>query len=120
MDVTTYYLELIFLFSNKLSRRSWSKSACWQRSYFWGEKTRSTRKKLNCKFIKINTSKESYGADYESGRIQTFITKSTKKLMFNEILKIMVEMKLKQNHELKSKTLEYIVNKKLSFYKSDW
>ena len=39
--------------------------------------------------------------------------------MFNEILKIMVEMKLKQNHELKSKTLEYIVNKKLSFYKSD-
>ena len=37
--------------------------------------TRSTKKKLGCRFIRINTSKEGYYADYEAGRIQTFISK---------------------------------------------
>ena len=32
-------------------------------------------KKLDCKFITINTSKEGYNADYEVSRIQTFIGK---------------------------------------------
>ena len=32
-------------------------------------------KKLGCKFIKINTSKEGYDADYEASRIQTCISK---------------------------------------------
>ena len=31
--------------------------------------------KLVCKFIRINTSKEGYDADYEASRIQTFISK---------------------------------------------
>ena len=30
-------------------------------------------KKLGCKFIRINTSKEGYNADYEASRVQTFI-----------------------------------------------
>ena len=30
-------------------------------------------KKINCKFIRINTSKENYDVDYEIGRIQTFV-----------------------------------------------
>ena len=37
--------------------------------------TRSTKKKLGCRFIRINTSKEGYDADCEAGRIQTFISK---------------------------------------------
>ena len=32
-------------------------------------------KKFGCKFIRINTSKEDYDADYEASRIQTFISK---------------------------------------------
>ena len=48
---------------------------CWQRSYFWGEKPRSARKKLSFKFIGINTSKEGYDVDYEVGGIKTFISK---------------------------------------------
>ena len=32
-------------------------------------------KKPGCKFIRINTSKEDYDADYEASRIQTFISK---------------------------------------------
>ena len=31
-------------------------------------------KKLNCTFIRINTSKEYYDPDYEASRIQTFIS----------------------------------------------
>ena len=49
------------------------KKTCWQRSYFRGEKTISTRKKLNSEFIRVNTSKR-YAEDYEIGRIQTFIS----------------------------------------------
>ena len=37
-------------------------------------KLRSTRKKLGCKFIRINASKR-YDEDYETGRIQAFISK---------------------------------------------
>ena len=32
------------------------------------------KKKLGCKFIRINTSKEGYNADYEASRVQTFIS----------------------------------------------
>ena len=31
-------------------------------------------KKLGCKFIRINTSKEGYNVDYEVSRVQTFIS----------------------------------------------
>ena len=32
-------------------------------------------KRLGCKFIRINTSKEGYDADYEASRTQTFTSK---------------------------------------------
>ena len=32
-------------------------------------------KKLGCKFIRINTIKEAYDAEYEASTIQTFISK---------------------------------------------
>ena len=42
---------------------------------FEGEKREALENKLGCKFIRINTSKEGYDADYEASRIQTFISK---------------------------------------------
>ena len=42
---------------------------------FEEKKQKALEKKLGCKFIRINTSKESYDADCEASRIQTFITK---------------------------------------------
>ena len=36
------------------------------------------RKKLNCKFIRINTSRENYDADYKASRMHTFISNSNK------------------------------------------
>ena len=50
---------------------------------------KALEKKLNCKFIRINTSRENYDADYEAGRIQTFISNSNK----NEIKKLEDELK---------------------------
>ena len=38
------------------------------------KKTRGIRKKINCTFIRINTSKENFDIDYEASRIQTFIS----------------------------------------------
>ena len=45
----------------------------------FGEKRQEAlEKKLNCKFIRINTSRENYDADYEAGRIQTLISNFNK------------------------------------------
>ena len=42
---------------------------------FEKKRQKSLGKKLGCKFIRTNTSKESYDADYEASRIQIFISK---------------------------------------------
>ena len=42
---------------------------------FEEKRQEALEKKLGCKFIRINTSKEGYDADYEASRIQTFISK---------------------------------------------
>ena len=45
---------------------------------FEEKRQRALQKKLNCKFIRINTSKENYDADYEASSIQTFISNFNK------------------------------------------
>ena len=55
---------------------------------FEEKKQKILKKKLNCKFIRINTSKEIYDADYEASRIQTFISKFKDKEKENEIKKL--------------------------------
>ena len=42
---------------------------------FEEKRQKAAPKKLGCKFIRINTSKEGYDTDYEASRIQTFISK---------------------------------------------
>ena len=42
---------------------------------FEENRQKSLEKKLACKFVRINTSKEGYDADYEARTIQTFISK---------------------------------------------
>ena len=43
--------------------------------FFVEKRGEALENKLGCKFIRINTSKEGYDADYEASRIQTFISK---------------------------------------------
>ena len=44
-------------------------------SYLREKDKKHQKKKLGCKFIRINTSKEGCDADYEASRIQTIISK---------------------------------------------
>ena len=46
--------------------------------YFEKKRKEALEQKLNCKFIRINTSRENYDADYEASRIQTFISNFNK------------------------------------------
>ena len=60
------------------------------RDLIFEEKRQKTfEKKLNCEFIRINTSREIYDASYEVSRIQTFISNSNK----NKIKKLEDEIK---------------------------
>ena len=45
---------------------------------FEKKRQKALEKNLNCKFIRINTSRENYGGSYEASRIQTFISNSKK------------------------------------------
>ena len=42
------------------------------------KREKALEKKLNCEFIRINTSRKNYDADYEAGKIQTFISNFNK------------------------------------------
>ena len=77
MVLNIYYL----FYWISLSHRNWWKRSYSQRSYFWGETTKITRKKiLGCKFIRINTSKEGYDPDYSQTFINKFKDRQPKKL----------------------------------------
>ena len=45
---------------------------------FEEEREKALEKKLNCTFIRINTSRENYDIDYQAGKIQTFISNFNK------------------------------------------
>ena len=60
------------------------------RDLIFEEKRENTlEKKLNCQFIRINTSRENYDANYEASWIQTFISRFKDK----EIKKLEDEIK---------------------------
>ena len=76
MGANTYYLELIFILMNIFQPQKVMKEHMLTGALFLTTKDKETlEKKLDCKFITINTSKEGYNADYEVSRIQTFIGK---------------------------------------------
>ena len=56
---------------------------------FEEKRQKALEKKLNCEFVRINTSRENYDAGYEVSRIQTFISGSNK----NKIKKLEDELK---------------------------
>ena len=61
---------------------------------FEEKRQKALEKKLNCEFIRINTSKENYDADY--GRIQTFISKFKDKENEKKVKKLEDENKIKK------------------------
>ena len=91
------------------SSRNWWKRAYWQRSYFWRKKTKGIRKKLGCKFIRINKSnaKNGYDLDYKIGNVQAFIGefKNNKIKVLGEQLIKEKEMREKLQNKLKDENL---------------
>ena len=62
---------------------------------FEQKRQEALQKKLNCKFIRINTCKENFDIDYEASRIQTFIS----------------QFKDNKNKELKNKKIRATISK---------
>ena len=80
---------------------------------FEGKRQKAFEKKPNCTFIRINTSKENYDADYEASIIQTFICKFKDKEKENEETKLEDEInKLKLQLTNLSVQNNYYNNKK--------
>ena len=62
---------------------------------FEEKKQKALEKKLNCTFIRINTTKENFDRDYEASRIQTFISKfkdNKNKELKDEIEKLKLQL----------------------------
>ena len=76
IGANAYCLELIFIFLNIFQPQKLMKMIILTEILFLRKKgKRLQKKKLGFKFIRINTSKEGYDADYEVSRKETFISK---------------------------------------------
>ena len=89
MGVNIYYLELMFILLNISQPWMLTKKVLLTETLFLRRKDKKYQKKKLCrKFIRINTSKEGYNADYEASRIKTFISNlKNRKLKKNKIEK---------------------------------
>ena len=86
------------------SNKNWWKKTYWQRHYFWRKKIKRIRKKLGCKFIRINTSnaKNGYDLDYDVGNVQAFIDEFKNK-KFKKIEKLIKEKEMREKLEKEMK-----------------
>ena len=119
MGVNTFHLEWIFILVNIFQQQKLMKKVILTETIHLRKKDKKhQKKKLGCKFIRINTSnaKNGYDLDYEIGNIEAFIdefkNKKIKeledKIKENEMKeKVGKEMREKVEKELKDK------NKKL-------
>ena len=76
MGVNIYYLELIFILVSAFQQQKLMKKGILIKTLFLRKKDKKhQKKKLGCKFIRINTSnaKNGYDLDYEVGNVQAFI-----------------------------------------------
>ena len=94
MEVNKYYLELMFILLNNFQQQKLIKKVILREILSLKKKDKKyQKKKLNCKFIRVNTSKENYDADYEASRIQMFNSKFKDKKNKSEIKALKNEIK---------------------------
>ena len=85
------------------------------------ERQKAIEKKLGCEFIRINLPKENFNMFVEIGKIQNYITKSTKKLteestkksLIDELSYKLLRLEFKSNNFIKTKCLKYVIKKML-------
>ena len=102
MGANIYYLELIFTSVNILQQQKLMKKDILTEVLFLKKKkTKNTRKKIGCKYIRINTSnaKNFYELDYKIVNIEAFIDELKNK-------KIKEEKEIREKLEMRNKKLE--------------
>ena len=67
MRIDVYFTE--YLLAAEIDEKGHTETLFFRRN-----NKKHQRKKLGCKFVRINTSKEGYDAEYEASRIETFIS----------------------------------------------
>ena len=80
---------------------------------------KALEKELTCTFIRINPAEENFNIFVEIGKIQNYITKSTKKLteestkksLTDEFPNKLLRLQFKSNNSMKPKGLKYVVKK---------
>ena len=78
-------------------------------------------KELGCEFIRINPAKKNFNNFVEIGKIQNYVTKSTKKLteestknsLIDELSNKLLRLEFKSNISIKTKCLKYVVKNML-------
>ena len=83
------------------------------------ERQKAIENELGCEFIRINSAKENFSIFVEIVKIQSYITKSTKKLIEKSTKKSLIEelsnklliLEFKSNNPIKTKCLKYVIKK---------
>ena len=112
MGVNIYYLELIFILVSVFQQQKLMKKDILTEILFLRKKDKKhQKKKLGCKFIRINTSnaKIGYDLDYEVGKIEAFIDEFKDRQLEKEKLK---KEKLEKKSNKKIKKLEDKIKEK--------
>ena len=101
MGVNIYCLELMFISINFYQQQKLMKKDILTEILFLRKKDKKhQKKKLGCKFIRINTSnaKNSYDLDYEVGNVQAFVDE-----LKNKEIKKKKEKQLIKEKEMREK-----------------
>ena len=89
------------------SSRNWWKRHTDRDPIFEQKRQKTLEKKLNCTFIRFNTSKENFDADYEASKTQTFISQFKNNKIKEEDNKIKeIDNKNKKLKEIDNKIKE--------------
>ena len=100
MAANTHYLELMSILLNIFQPQKFmSKTIKLENLFLKRKDKRYQKKKLGCKFIRINTSdaERGYDIDYEISKIQTFISKFEDRQLKNQKKNQTKKIKEKEN-----------------------
>ena len=71
---------------------------------------KAIQKELGCKIIWINTAKVNFNIFAETGKLQNYIIKSTKKVLMDELLNKLLRLEFKSNNFIKTKCLKLFLS----------
>ena len=122
--VNIYCLELIFISLNTVQQQKLMKKVILIEILSLNKKDKGhQKKKLNCTFIRIKTSKKNFDVYYEASRIQTFINQfkdNKNKGLKDKIKKLNLQLASLgvKNNDVNDKKINNTVTAKIYFIKN--